>query len=461
MAVYLDEPLPDEILFSVIARYIENARIENVAEFLRILMGKEMYPSGEVNVFAHLADETSRAWGMTARDISERMTLAPFYATIFADDGRMTAVVKRLRCAPWSGYVAPGKLGIRYCEACWREDDADRYPRYWRRAHQIAGVVVCPRHRCVLLGLGSTFTRTLLRAAAQREGGIPVIAGSLEQATEWCTVATLAGQLLRANARLPRVADEDSHVGMARRCGYVVERKVDSARLAHDLSERLGVGYLVAVNLSRDLAGELQRALDVPEGRACSPLSALLLGYLLRDVGRRLSIAAVPDCPGSRAQRDSGHRVVAWPSRGGLPHYLCSCGLSFVIEYDEQGAVLRYTQEGGDIALAAAILLERGFTVRKVATLLGVSEHALAEMHLRRVEIRWWSRRTERAGKLAQWVELVDRAGCPDRAYADCAHIFHALGQLTEVLPQTATPGNARRFGRERRVRGERWRWST
>ncbi|WP_233884690.1 TniQ family protein [Paraburkholderia flagellata] len=456
MAVYLDEPLPDEILFSVIARYVENAGIENVAEFLKILMGNGMYQPGEVDPFAHLADETSRAWGMSARDISDRLTLVPFYAAIFPGKGRIVAVLKRLRCAPWSGYIASGKPGIRYCEACWREDDGNNFPRYWRRTHQIPGVVVCPWHRCVLLGMGSTYTRTLLRAAALRDGGNPVVAGSLEEAEEWCTVAILASQLLCGDARWSRFGGEGPCMSMARRCGYVVERKIDSARLAGDLSERLGNGYLVAVNLSRDLAVELQRALDLPDDRACSPLSALLLGYLLLDVGNRLSIPAVPDCPGSRPRGDSRHRVVAWPSRNGLSHYLCSCGLSFVIEHDEHGAVLQYTQEGADIALAAAILLGRSFTVHKVISMLGVPAHALEEMRFRRAEIRWWSRRTERAGKLVQWIELVDRAGCPDRAYAVGAHIFHALGQLTEVLPPAATPGNARAFSRQRRVRGER-----
>lgn len=452
MTVYLDEPLPDEILFSVIARYVENSRIKNTSEFLSDLIGGSR---SEHDEFEKLARQTSRAWGIPAREIRRQLTLAPFYAALFPGEAQ-TDLMKRLRSTSWSGYVISGKPGVRYCDACWLEDDRNDYPRYWRRRHQIVGVVVCPQHRCALSSSGPTFARTLLNTAARRDGGNAVVVGSKREREEWRKIAILASQFLFGDAGRSEYATKGLRIEMAGRCGYVAGCKVDSARMAKDLTARLGEGYFLSVGCSRDVSQQLRRALLVPDDRAGSPLYTLLLCYLLIDVGTRSAINGTPDCPCSHPHCDDSHNVIQWASREGLPHYFCICGISFIHDPHEQGAGVRLTQEGPDIALAAAMLMDRSFSIKKLVSMLGLSTRSFEEITRRRIEISWWRRRTQRAAKLVQWIELVDRSGGPDKAYAVGAHVFHAIGRLNEVLPETAIPKNARTFGRERLVRGER-----
>lgn len=456
VAVYLDEPYPDEMLFSVVARYVKDHRVENRNRFLRLLFGDGYKRISESNRLDYLADEIYPAWGMSASEIVARMTLSPFFASIFPGDDRLKRVAERQRCVPWTGYLGPGKPGIRYCQACWREDDRDGNPRYWRRSHQLPGVVVCARHRRVLFSFGATFARTLLDAAQRQGGGCAVVSGSSIEVEAWWRVAVLAGRLLHGEAQWSNFSRQSGRIGEAQRCGYVVNHKVDGARMAEDLTRRLGGGYFSAVALQRSLSGELQRAVVLADNRVCAPLFTLLVGYLLADVDARSITSDLPDCPGSRSNSDSTHRVIRWGHHDGPPHYLCFCGFSFVVDCGARAAGVIPTQEGADLARAAAMLLERRYSMRTVEKMLGVSGTAIRQMVGQRVEVRGWTRRTERAKTLVQWVELVAEYGGPEAAYRSNAHVVRSLGKLVEVLPNTVIPEDAMRFDRKRRVHGER-----
>ncbi|WP_408521056.1 TniQ family protein [Paraburkholderia sediminicola] len=456
MAVYLDEPLPDEILFSVIARYMQRARIESTRGFLTVLTGDRKGKGGDVDEFEQLADETYRVWEMSASEIRSRLTLAPFYSALFPGNGRIDALGRRVRCVPWSGYLAPGRPGVRYCEACWADDDRNGYPRYWRRIHQLPGVVVCAEHGQVLFGTGFSFSRDLLTTVTKHERGHPLVSDMSRELAKWGDLATFAKHLLNERCSWPQLGAQTSHLDLARKCGYVVGGKLDDERIANDLSTRFGTEYFGAVTSTHDISPELRRAISVSDERACAPLFALLAAYLLTDVGGRLMGSEGPDCPGSVSHQDENHRVLRWPDRQGRPHFLCSCGLSFVLDRSDSGASITPTQEGPDIALAAVMLVARSWPVQSLVSMLGVSRHAIETMIGRRVAVRPWRRRTERAKRLVQWLELVNRQGDADLAYRNSAHLFHALGLLIEILPDAVKPRSARTFCVERRVRGEK-----
>ncbi|MET3620232.1 hypothetical protein [Burkholderia ambifaria] len=299
-----------------------------------------------------------------------------------------------------------------------------------------------------------SFARSLMSSAVRHEGGRPVVSESLREVEQCSEVAFLAQRLLGGECFWSLVGKRSSRIELAERSGYAVAGRVDYRRLADDLVSRLGTQYFGAVTSKQDFSAELVRAVSLQDDKICTPIYALLVAYLLIDVSARSTTVGEPDCPGSRADQDENHQVTTWgnPNRGA--HYLCTCGLSFVLRPSESGISL--TQEGQDVALAVALLVAKSYSDQTIASMLGLSQHVIERLVARRVVPRQWMRRTERAKRLAQWIDLVRCYGGADKAYAHRAHIFHSLGKLVEILPDTVVPKNTRIFDDERRVRGER-----
>ena len=101
-----------------------------------------------------VSDRTWLIWGMTGEEIANRLTLFPYYAryahhklaaqcldALRSDNG----VGVHPRFGLTSSRVRPPRF-LRYCKAC-RERDLLRHGEtYWRRSHQLAGVLMCPEH---------------------------------------------------------------------------------------------------------------------------------------------------------------------------------------------------------------------------------------------------------------------------------------------------------------------------
>ena len=101
-----------------------------------------------------VSDRTWLIWGMTGEEIANRLTLFPYYAryahhklaaqcldALRSDNG----VGVHPRFGLTSSRVRPPQF-LRYCKAC-RERDLLRHGEtYWRRSHQLAGVLMCPEH---------------------------------------------------------------------------------------------------------------------------------------------------------------------------------------------------------------------------------------------------------------------------------------------------------------------------
>lgn len=437
MTVYLDEPLPDEVLFSVIARYVRDGHIGNTTGFLHTLMG-----SGNVagthgrHDYGHLAVETARSWNMNANDIRDRLTLFPFYARLFGAQGVAASWRLAFQCAPWSGCFEPGRPGLRYCDSCWREDDLRGDPRFWRRAHQLPGVVTCPEHQHPLAVVGSTSTRRLLNDAMQFRGGRTTVAAEDHELENWRALAHFARKLLLEKFSWSGFSDRAVRFACATSCGYGAGRDLDFARMSRDLIARFGKGYFRAQGLPVDSAAWVRRAMIASGDRLCNALPTVLVAYLLIDGGKRAAASDDPICPGSRSRRDEMHHVEQRATRNDLPHIFCSCGFSFVYDRTKSGSKgITPTQDGPDIALTAIILNSRGHSIQKIAACLGLRIEDVDRQMTHRTEVRPWHRRTERAKNLALWIELVDLLGDAHAAFARDFRRWRSLGNLAECLP--------------------------
>lgn len=149
-------PYPDELLYSLCARFSARAGYSNAKAVLEELFGtKDAAATIDLpNNLGHLSSALPTGASLTPERLINRHTLLPFFCAFLpperviqleADmrDGRGQAGYMR------SGLMAsriPTPTNLRFCPACIKEDRRRSREAYWRRAHQVSGVKVCPTH---------------------------------------------------------------------------------------------------------------------------------------------------------------------------------------------------------------------------------------------------------------------------------------------------------------------------
>ena len=169
MAGYVPRVLPDETLYSLLARAAAHRGVTSAASFAAELFGRRHVVSS-FDLPGHLA--ALAAWfdgheGLDEDGIIDRLTLFPFY-TAFASDARRAAARARMAGTMTGVHTGlgvttfriPPLRSLRFCAACTVEWDAAGEEWRWRRSHQLSGVLVCPDHgvplraSCVSLDAG-------------------------------------------------------------------------------------------------------------------------------------------------------------------------------------------------------------------------------------------------------------------------------------------------------------------
>jgi len=160
---HLPRPYEDELLSSIVARYCARTGAAGWAVATN-LFGKN---GRAVIDLPGSLDATSAAtfpvWGMTAASIANRLTLFPFYARYLPPERAADCLIA-LRSPNSLG--VPAKIGLtaasvkasshlRFCLACRDRDLAQFGETWWRRAHQIPGVLICVEHGQRLIDSGA------------------------------------------------------------------------------------------------------------------------------------------------------------------------------------------------------------------------------------------------------------------------------------------------------------------
>lgn len=156
MLTYLPKPYDDELLYSIIARYFAHVgglRGGSIEQFFgrRSVTAQVDLPCS----LGRFAENAAPLWGLTAENIAERHTLFPYY-TYFANETVKKEAMKTIVSERGTGLHSI--LGInrslvripqflRYCPECVSQDFDEWGETYWRRAHQLPGVLVCTDHK--------------------------------------------------------------------------------------------------------------------------------------------------------------------------------------------------------------------------------------------------------------------------------------------------------------------------
>lgn len=167
MIGHFPAPYPDEIFYSVCARYSRRVKYSDSKDLCKELFSNSTtsavpdLPCHLNNFVANLSDNKC----YTPKRIINELTLLPYYSP-FLPNGVVERTKRQMQTANCAGIHT--RLGLmasriklpkflKYCFQCVVEDFNRFGENYWHRSHQLPGVLVCWKHKEML---GESIVRT-------------------------------------------------------------------------------------------------------------------------------------------------------------------------------------------------------------------------------------------------------------------------------------------------------------
>lgn len=157
MLGYFPVPYPDELLYSVIARYKLHQGIISDRQIVNDLFGSRNV-AAVVDFPGHLLDLQQRTFHLThiaAAQWLAKHTLYPAYRNFLPSNRNEKIVQSILSGKAWDVHTRTGVAAsnikvpkfLRVCKHCYRQELELLGEPYWHRLHQLSGVMVCPAHK--------------------------------------------------------------------------------------------------------------------------------------------------------------------------------------------------------------------------------------------------------------------------------------------------------------------------
>lgn len=162
MIGYFPEPYPDEIFYSICARFNDRMNFNNVAALKRNLFGIEKlgFSAHQPYRLSYFVQQLPPNHHYTTEKIIFNHTTFPYYQP-FTPIEKVNQLYQILTGDRWQnmsvmwGGAAATNTSIpdylQYCAECVEEDKKEFGEPYWHRVHQLAGVVVCHKHKAPLM----------------------------------------------------------------------------------------------------------------------------------------------------------------------------------------------------------------------------------------------------------------------------------------------------------------------
>src|SRR5216683_720852 len=171
MLTCFPDPYPDEIFYSICARYVERMRYSTRAAAMKDLFNSQV---GKATIalpchLAALVDNLPPKYYYSVERFINEHTLFPLFRPFLSLDRafRLKESMKGRKGSDVYGLIGAMNYSIplpkaeifRFCSICVNEDRHCWGECYWHRIHQAPGVEVCPAHRCVLHKINRTALR--------------------------------------------------------------------------------------------------------------------------------------------------------------------------------------------------------------------------------------------------------------------------------------------------------------
>lgn len=160
MLAYFPAIYPDELLYSVLARYHQHTCARSELQTMEALFGRRLVVTNIAlpGALDRLAERLPPGRGLHAERILDTLTPWPYYVafqppTMRADararmcQGQVDGLHMELGLA---AFRAGRVTRLRFCRACLEEMREHQGEAYWRRVHQLPSVLSCPDHGTAL-----------------------------------------------------------------------------------------------------------------------------------------------------------------------------------------------------------------------------------------------------------------------------------------------------------------------
>jgi hypothetical protein len=413
---YLPSPYHDELLYSIVARYISHigkVRGASVEQLFgkRTLRARIDLPSS----LGRFADNAALVWGMTAEEIAEKYTLLPFY-THFANDVVKTKAMGAMKSDSGTGLHA--KLGIntsrvkvpsflRYCPECASEDFNRWGETYWRRTHQLPGVLMCTKHEALLMNSSVPYRPIALWDfidASEAVRGTSTSASTLSPVVFLASARSVAQRcedfLQRKETQwghsdVPvRYRDAVSNGGFHGGDPHGYGKKIDQAMLENSFVDFFGREFLAAINCDIRLGSDTNwlRETFRSRGRNRHPVQHALIQLFLETLpennshshpfGRGPWKCPNPYCDQEMAESIRSIRVSSDVEGRPIASASCPCGFQFTFRATNEGipVVGKLVLYGRTWAKKAKDLVGSGISKRAASKILGVCQGTIDDL---------------------------------------------------------------------------------
>ncbi|MEO6843299.1 MAG: TnsD family Tn7-like transposition protein [Bradyrhizobium sp.] len=351
MAAQLPYPYPDELLYSVFARYFAYFPLDRKSGAVSAIAGRRWSSVAFGADLDRIASATKIVWGMEAHDIIERHTLLPFYGA-FLDPADYLEHVRRM-CAPSGNARTVGNNAarqyrgrLRFCPLCAAEDVSKFGETYWRRCHQLDGVTVCLAHDRILFDSTAEFAVHTYRDATQTissSGGSECVSFDMEEHRVASKIAARCIDVLEGGCnKWTRIDAEIAYSRALKDQGFNIGGMKIHSKL---LDKEFGSFYHYKLLRKLDKFNTRLDSNYHIKGGVGNPLENVLLQYFLeqhvekRGLNGAFSTLALTGwkCPNENANHQDSFRiqnVVKRKSSLGADylHAKCTCGFAFSFE---------------------------------------------------------------------------------------------------------------------------------
>jgi hypothetical protein len=160
MIGHFPTPYPDELFYSICARFQDRSRYANKQYVGLELFGAEA-AAAAVDLpcrLNFLINNLPRGHRWTVSRIIDEHTLFPYFRPFLSPERISRVNVSMRGRGIFAAKIASGSAAtsirspdwLRYCPKCSEEDKKSCGEPYWRRLHQVPGVEVCPIHHAFL-----------------------------------------------------------------------------------------------------------------------------------------------------------------------------------------------------------------------------------------------------------------------------------------------------------------------
>lgn len=143
--------LPDEHVLSWCGRI---HKINNLSTVVQPRDSFKSYLGRSVNGIEDLASLAE----LSVESLLQKHTLIPFVRAVVPDETSVDMYGRRRVSSERTPKLAARWGTLRYCPSCVERDEKKRGFAYWRRTHQLPGMLWCPWHECQLIAVEQSTT---------------------------------------------------------------------------------------------------------------------------------------------------------------------------------------------------------------------------------------------------------------------------------------------------------------